>query len=187
MKYMKIIVVFILLAALVTSVYFYLSNIKARSSSDESTKVTRVHELINRNIDVRYPPTPKELVTFFADVTKCLYNEEYTNAEFEKLGEQLYALYDLELMEENPWNLYLDNLQYDIEANRKKGLTISSFIVSSSTDVKYYTEDGLDYAGLHCLFTLRSGTDLLSVDHQFLLRKDEGGRWRILGWQVFDE
>jgi len=180
----KIIVSFVLIIVVVIGFYYYLSNIKESGSANEvQVKASKVTELLSRNLDARYPPTPKEVVRFFAEITQVLHNEDYTKKDFEAMGELLYRLYDEELAENNPWELYLDNLRYDIDSYRVKNYTVSSFLVSSSTDVVYFQEDGLEYARLHCLFTLRRGTDIYSLDHQFLLRRGENGRWKILGWQ----
>jgi hypothetical protein len=183
MKYTKFIVSFVLIIALVISFYYYLSNIREQGSNEDQVRASRVTEALMRNLDARYPPTPKEVVRFFAEITQCLYNEDYTRADFEALGRQLYRLYDEELAENNPWEVYLDNLRFDVESYRNREYVVSSFTVSSSTDVIYFSEDGFEYARLHCLFSLRRGTDLYMLDHQFLLRRGENGRWKILGWQ----
>lgn len=186
MKILKITVIFALFAALIIGLYYYLSNIRETSNSNNEVRATKVQEIINRNIEIRYPPTPRELVRFFADITQCLYNENYSEQDFIALGEQLYRLYHDELKEINPWDLYLDDLRSDVNSHREEGFTVSSYHTSSTTDIEYSVLDGYEYANLHCMFNLRRGTDLFSIDHQFLLRKDENGRWKILGWQKVD-
>ena len=180
----KLIVSFVLIVALVLGFYYYLSNIREQSSSGEDqVRASRVTEALNRNLDARYPPTPKEVIRFFADITQVLHNENYTKQDFEALGAQLYRLYDEELLEINPWEQYLKDLRDEVDSYRGRNYVISSFLVSSATDVIYFQEDGHDYAHLHCLFTMRRGMDVYSLDHQFLLRRGENGRWKILGWQ----
>lgn len=183
MKHTKYIVLFIIIIVVVLGFYYYFSNIKEKSASDDFVKVSRVQEVLSRNLDARYPPTPKEVVRFFAEITQSLHNDDYTNREFENIGAQLYRLYDDELAENNPWESYLDALRLDVNSYRNKDYVVTSYLVSSSTDVVYFSDAGFDYARLHCLFTLRRGTDFYSLDHQFLLRKGEQGRWKILGWQ----
>jgi hypothetical protein len=99
------------------------------------------------------------------------------------LGELLYFLYDDELKSINPWDIYINDLRNDINAQHQNEHVISSFNVASSTDVIYSNMDGSDYATLNCLFTVRQSTNLFPLDHQFLLRRHENGRWMILGWQ----
>ena len=183
MKALKKIVSFGLIIVLVIGFYYYLSNIRAQSiSSEDQVKASKVTEVLMRNLDTRYPPTPKEVVRFFAEITQIVYNENYSKQDFEGLAAQLYRLYDDELQENNIWDTYLGNFRFDIETDRSKNYVISSFVVSSATDVVYFSEDGFDYARLNCLFTVRQGVELYSSDHQFLLRKSDG-RWKILGWQ----
>ena len=180
----KLIVSVVLIIALVLGFYYYLSNIRDQGSSgDDVIRASRVTEVLSRNMDARYPPTPKEVIRFFADITQVLHNDDYSKQDFEALGALLYRLYDDELLEINPWEQYLKDLHDEVDSYRSRNYVISSFLVSSSTDVVYFQEDGLDYARLHCLFTMRSGVDLYSLDHQFLLRRGENGRWKILGWQ----
>lgn len=183
----KFIVSSILLIILVLGLYYYISNIREQSSGSGQITTSKVQGAIIRNLDARYPPTPKEVVRFFVETYQILYNEDYSRREFEVLGEQLYRLYDQELAEENPWEQYLDELQTDVDGYRKQDRAVSSFVVSSATDVVYFNEkrneENHDFARLHCIVTFRQGTDLFLVDHQFLLRKGEGGRWYILGWR----
>jgi len=183
----KLIVSVVLVIALVLGFYYYLSNIRDQGSSGEDIRASRVTEVLSRNMDARYPPTPKEVVRFFADITQVLHNDDYTKQDFEALGAQLYRLYDDELIEINPWEQYLKDLRDDIDSYRNQNYVISSYLVSSSTDVIYFQEDGLDYARLHCLFSMRRGVDFYSLDHQFLLRRGENGRWKILGWQKVEK
>jgi hypothetical protein len=180
----KVIFVVILIAVLVLGLFYYLSNIRQTASNNDEATFTNVQKLISRNLDNRYPPTPKEVVTYFAELTQSLHNDEYTVMEFEALAEQLYQLYDAELQEYNPWITYIDALRDEVNEFRNSGYAISSFVVSNSTDVAYSSVDGVNTAYLHCLFTRRHGTELLSVDHHFFLRKDENGRWKVFGWDI---
>jgi hypothetical protein len=181
-------VFFIFLTLVVIGFYFYLTNISGVGrDNDETEVVTKTQTIIQRNLDNRYPPTPKELVSFFAEITQCLYNETYTDKEFEGLGKQLYKLYDADFQQYNPWDTYFDDLKSDIANQKKSDRSIMSYTVSSSTDVNYYSQDGYDYAGLLCSFSYREGLTVNSTDRQFLLRKNENGHWKILGWKLVDE
>ena len=179
----KLIITAVVVAVLALGIYYYIANIRTPVVHADEATASKVQEVLFVNLDVRYPPTPKEVVRFFAEITRCLYNETYSDHDFTAMAEQLYTLYDEELKENNPWDDYLLALSVDIASQRRDEYNVSSYLVSNSTDVIYFSEDGRDYARLHCLFTLRQGTNLIPVDYQFLLRRDDGGRWRILGWQ----
>ena len=66
------------------------------------------------------------------------------------------------------------------------GMTVSSYGLPSSTDVEYFSEDGYEWARIYCNFNIRQETKMLNTIEQFLLRKDENGRWKIYGWQLID-
>ena len=80
---------------------------------------------------------------------------------------------------------YLENLKLDILSMSEN--VISSYSLPSSTDVDYFSQDGYDWAKLYCNFNIRKGTDIINTVEQFLLRKDENGRWKIYGWKLVEE
>jgi hypothetical protein len=181
-------VLLILITLLVLAFYIYITQFRP-GAGDVSTEasVTKVQTVLLRNLDTRYPPTPKEVVNFFAEITQCLYNEDYSDEEFRGLAAQLYSLYDPEFQGWNPYNDYVDSLRKDIESNRKDNKSISSYTVSSSTDVTYSRdENGNDISGLSCMFSIRTGVVLNQLEHRFLLRKSETGHWKILGWTLVE-
>ena len=184
----RLIIILVIVVVLVLAFYYYFANIRAVDTSEAVAEVraSKVEGVLLYNLDNRYPPTPREVVRFFAETTQCLYNETYNDADFAAMGAQIYKLYDEELKEENPWDVYLIDLRGEIDARRAMEYALSSYLLSGSIDVVYFHEDGYDYARLHCLFTLRQGTTFTPSEHQFLLRKDEDGRWKILGWQYED-
>ena len=77
--------------------------------------------------------------------------------------------------------------ELEIDDYKEKGIAISSFATSASTDVEYSTVEEKEYASLYCTFTLRQNTELSATVHKFLLRKDEDGHWKILGWTLADK
>jgi hypothetical protein len=93
----------------------------------------------------------------------------------------------VDFQEYNPWDEYLADLKSDIKSQKANDRTIMSYVVSASTDVTYYSENGYDYAGLLCSFSSREGLKVNSTDRQFLLRKSESGHWKILGWKMIDD
>ena len=103
--------------------YYYLSN-RASKVTEENVRLTVAQELINRNLSYTYPPSPREVIKFYSDITKCFYNETYTSAELEQLAEQTYRLYDEKLKDENDWNAYLVNLTVQINAYKEKNMSI---------------------------------------------------------------
>ncbi len=179
----KGLIIAIVLICLVLGYYFYLSNKASREEQEEAAELSAVQEVLMRDLDTDYPPTPREVIKYYDKLAQCLYNETYTDEEFQKLAVQIQLLYDDELVRNKTQEQYLGDLQWDIEQFRKEEIVISSYSMSSSTDVEEYKKDGYSWAKLYGSFTLRKGTQLSTAREVFLLRKDEDGHWKIYGWK----
>lgn len=186
MEKMKGIIIAVVLVALVGSYYFYISNI---GKEDDETVVTAVQDVLLRNLDNDYPSTPRELVRYYSDITKCLYNETYTDEQLEQMADKMLALYDAELAENNPREQYIQNLKSDVKSFVDKNYTIATYTVSSSTDVHEYTHEGRRCASLYCTYSVKTGgVDYVSSKQIFVLRKETStGHWKILGFDIVNE
>lgn len=178
-KYAILIVVMI---GLIGGYYFYLSNYKDTAND---TVITAVQNVLLKNLDTDYPPTPREVVKYYSDIVKCAYNEDYTNEQLEQMAEKLLALYDTELAENNPKETYISDLKQDVKEFIDSGYSIISYTVSSSTDVKEYTYEGKPCASLYCTYSVKKGADYVSSQQLYVLRKEtETGHWKILGFDI---
>ena len=75
------------MVALIAGYYFYVSNRSNAASGEEvTTGISEAQKLLARSMATDYPPTPKEVVKYYADITVALYNSEYTDEEFEKFS-----------------------------------------------------------------------------------------------------
>lgn len=164
--------------------YFYLSNYNGK---EEETVVTAVQDVLLKNLDDDYPPTPREVLKYYSDITKCLYNEEYTESQLEQMADKLLALFDTELAENNPRDQYIMDLKNEVKEFEENGYTIMSYTVSKSTDVEEFTEDGRKCARMYCTYSVKSGANYVSSKQVFILRREtETGRWKILGFDLVD-
>lgn len=175
--------VILLLVIMLIAYYYYLSN-REQESELPVAKQTVAQELIARDLDNNYPPTPKEVLKYYSELTKCFYNEEYSEEELELLAAQARMLYDGDLASENSWGQYLMQLQEDIESFKGQSIRVSSYSLPASTDVFTFSEDGFDFARIYCTYVLSSGNFKQSVEEVFLLRKDEDKHWKIFGWDL---
>ena len=182
----KVVIIGIILVCIVIGYYYYLSN-KEKKDTDEVQKATAVQAALSYNFEKNYPPTPKEVVKLYGQITQCLHNETYTDEEFEKLALKIQNLYDEELIANKTRNQYLEDLKWDINNVREQEIVISSYAAGASTDVEYYSMDGYSFAKIPCTFTMRKGTFLEVTDEIFLLRKDADGHWKIYGWTLDEE
>lgn len=181
-------IVLLLLFFMLIAYYFYLSNRNRGVVEEESNvEATRVQDILIQDLERNYPATPKEVIKYYSEITQCVYNEEYTEEELERLSNRALELYDSELANMKSKEAYLKDLKADVSKFKQEKIVVSSYRVSNSTDVKYFTVSGRECAGLYCTYTLRKGTSLEYTQEVFILRKDEVGHWKILGWDLADE
>ena len=179
----KLIVV-VILAALLIFAYYHVANVRRETEVEEDIPVTAVQEVLLRNLDKNYPPSPKEVVKYYSELTKCLYNEDCSDEEIEQLAKRALQIYDDELAANQEWNRYITDLKSEIATKKSQEYAIMSYSLSASTDVKYFTKDSYECASLYCIYNIRNGAVPGSVEELFILRKDEAGHWRILGWDL---
>lgn len=183
----KILIIGLILLVIVLGYYYYLSN-KSRSNSEEGTQgLTAVQEMLLHNFDRTYPPTPKEVVRYFGEITQCFYNETYSEEEFLALAEQIQKLYDEELIANKTQEQYIEDLRSDVEEMKGLSMEVASFSTSSSADVKTFRQDGYEWARLYCTFIIKQGTQREQSNEVFILRKDGDGHWKIYGWALADD
>jgi len=185
---LKLVIVIAILAVLVLVYYYHLSSRRGAPTEETDVTLTVVQEVLSRNLTANYPPTPKEVVRYYSDITECFYNEEYTEEEFQQLAVQIQGLYDKELIANKTQEQYITDLQTEILTFREMNYTISSYTLSSSVDIENskFTRDGYEWAKVYCYYSLSDGTRILKTSEVFLLRKDEEGHWKIYGWDLAD-
>lgn len=179
-----IIVVAVILVAVVAGFTFSL-NRRAKASEEAETQATAVQNVLMKDLERSYPPTAKEVVKYFADITTCFYNEEYTDEELVQMAEKIQGIYDDELIANKSQEDYLNDLRDDIASMKASNYTISGYVLSASVDVEEFVENGYSCARLYCTFSLKQGTKGTARSmEEFVLRKDEDGHWKIYGWQL---
>lgn len=175
---------------LVVIVIGYAFHINRKAAQDEERVVesTAVQKVLMRDLERNYPPTAKEVVKYFAEITKCFYNEDYTDEELVQMAQKIQGIYDTELIENKSQEDYMTDLRAEIADMKKSNSTISSYVLSSSVDVEEFVENGYSCARLYCTFNVKQGTNgTVRSMEQFILRKDEDGHWKILGWDLVEE
>lgn len=183
----KVLIIGLVLIAIVLGYYYYLSNKSKRPSEEDAEELTAVQEMLLHNFDQSYPPTPKEVVKYFGEISQCFYNETYSEEEFEALAQQIQKLYDEELIANKTQEQYMEDLRSDVDMMKEQSMEIASFSTSSSADVETYWQDGYEWARLYCDFILRQGVQRVHSNEVFLLRKDGEGHWKIYGWTLAEQ
>lgn len=177
------IIIIVVSVAVIVGAFLLISNYLAKDDEPTDVQVTAVQNVLLRNMDNNYPPTPKEVLKYYSDITQCFYAGGYTEEEFIELANRALELYDDELRANQSYDTYIEDLKGEIESYKEKDWSISSYSTSSSTDVEEFERDGYEWAQLYAFYNMRQKTGIVKVTEQFLMRKDEDGRWKIYGWQ----
>ncbi len=180
-------VIVILAAAVLVFGFFVYVNKKNGTKPPESTQVSEVDKVLLRDLDHSYPPTPKEVLKYYSDITVCFYSEGLEEEQLKKLAIKARELYDDELRADKTEEEYIEDLKKDILEFNAKGIVVSGYSLSSSTDVEFFSQDGFEIARLYANYRLRQGSGYVYTTEVFILRKDaDDGHWKIYGWDVVE-
>lgn len=164
----------------VFALYYYLVNKVERQTPE--TETTAVQDVLLKNLETDYPPTVREVVKYYNEIMSCYYSENPTEEELQKLAAKAMELYDAELVNYQEDDLYIQDLKAEIASFTAADTVLSHVALSASTAVDYYTYNGRECAQIRCIYTMRQKTNLMTIKEIYVLRKDDGGRWKILGW-----
>ena len=169
----------------VFALYYYLVNKVERSSPEVETSA--VQDVLLRNLENDYPPTVREVIKYYNEIMNCYYKENPTEAELKELAAKAFELYDAELVAYQSEEMYLEDLKTEIAGYAATDTVLSHIALSSSTAVDYYTHNGRECAQIRCIYTMRQKTSLVTIKEIYVLRRDDGGNWKILGWTPADD
>ncbi len=177
-KNLRTIIILVVCAGLCIGYYYYLSNRQVKKEED----LTEVEQVITKDLDKTYPKTAREVVKFYNRILKCYYNEEHTDKQLEQLTEQARKLMDNELKEKNPEGEYLKKVKRDIEDYKEDEKSLSDIIVENSNEVNYKKVKGRECAYVDVSYFVPDNDGASRAAQTFILRKDENGKWRMLGF-----
>ena len=175
-------VIIIIAIVAVVGYYAYLSN-KSRAIKEE-TAMSFVESTLSRNLYSNYPPTPKEVLRYYNELQKCIYNEEPTAEQMEALVLKLRELLDQELLDQNSLAMHTIRLEEEVREFKEKKRKITGMAVASSANVIYDTVDGYEFAKLNCSYNVMEDGTSNPTTQVFLLRKDGNRKWKIYGWKI---
>ncbi|MCI8380827.1 MAG: hypothetical protein HFI07_03425 [Lachnospiraceae bacterium] len=164
----------------VFALYYYLVNKVERS--DPEVETSAVEDVLLKNLETDYPATVREVIKYYNEIMSCYYSENPTDEELKKLADKAMELYDAELVDYQSEEMYIEDLKAEIAAFVASDTVLSHVALSSSTAVDYYTYNGRECAQIRCIYTMRQKTGLMTIKEVYVLRKDDSGRWKILGW-----
>ncbi len=179
-------IILLIVALLIIASFAYLVN-RDRTAKEEIDKLTAVQEVLARDLSSNYPPTPKEVLKYYSEITRCFYSEEYSEEELIKLAKKSRELFDEALIANQTEEDYIGALRNEIIIFKDGDQSISSYSVAGSANVDYYQYEGAKWAKLNCIYSMRTEGKIKPTQEEFLLRKDAGGRWKIFGWRLVEE
>lgn len=182
-KQRTLITIFVMstIAVLVILSYYYLVN-RPEVSDDEPTEV---EVLINKDLELYYPATPKEVVKLFCSILQNLYSE-LEEDEYKALSLKVRELYDEELLEINSLDKNLNQLGNEILEWQDAKRRIVNFSFVNEENNRSRVEDGVEYQTINVAYTFEERSKFIE-NYSFILRKDENNRWKILGWKFIPE
>ena len=180
----KVLIGFIMIA-LIAGFYFAISSRNSGGSgTEEKAQLKSGEALLKKNLEQDYPLTPTAVVSYYSDLLLAYYNDDCSDSMRVDLMNQSRLLYDEELLENNSEESQLRALQEDVADYEKNKRQIINYTICETGDVKYGKLDGAEVALAAVSYRVREKKDLGDVEEEFFLRKDEEGRWKILGWQL---
>lgn len=155
--------------------------------SKEEKPNTEVQNILAKDIDRNYPATVREVVRLYARISKCYHNESISEEEFQKLVEFQRKLFDEEFLNNNPLDTFTNNLSMEIEAAKSRKYQMVQWRVQKESRVETWKSGDNHFSSIIASFTMSEKEKGYSrTFEEFLLREDEKGRWKIVGWRLTD-
>lgn len=183
MKGFTVVIMLIVILGLVY--YTYLNN--NASNRQETSEETEAEKLLNYDFENNYPKTVRETVKLHCRYLKSAYNDAFTEEELFTINRNIRELFDEELLQNNAEADQLQGLKDEIQLYEENKQKFISYSLAEASQVQYNTEDGVEYAKMKVTIVLKVDGGTMSGDEEYILRKDEEGRWKILGWQTVDK
>ncbi|MBR5127228.1 MAG: hypothetical protein IKU69_02255 [Roseburia sp.] len=179
MKKTHIILIVVVCVSLLVGGFAFWMNHNGDTSS-ENVELTKVQQLITKDLKKNYPSTPREVVKTYNEIITCFYNEEYTEKELEALVDQTILLMDEELAANNPKDDYLKRVKAEILEFATAERRIMRYNLPSSNEIELRTVDGRECAYVEISYLLKEKTSIDKTFQTYVVRKDENGNWKIL-------
>ena len=181
-RFIKTVVMLVILAVVILGVYLI---IVVRGPRDNTTRedqaLSAVEQITTLDLEKSYPPTPGEVVDLYARIMKVMYRQDYTDKQFNLMVAKLEGIFDMELLQNQVnWPLSLKN---EVRYKKEGDYSIVNYSVDTADKVVTSVVDGKEIANLSCIYAMRHGTSTEPQQFVYVLRKDEDGRWKILGWE----
>lgn len=185
-KTLQTIITMFIMSAFIVTAYYFVRTSEGFTITSKETDKTQTELLLEKNISDKYPSTPKDVLDLYINLSKSIYDRNTTEDQIDKLATQMLLLFDAELLDKNPLELYKINLKTEIKGFVDKNIYIMNYINGDNEKAEFWDKDNREYASRMVSYTLKEGSNYTKVYNKFILRKDDNGEWKILGWSNED-
>ncbi len=179
------VIIMLIIAIAILSFYFYWSFRTKPLDEVAVENMTEVQKLINKDLELYYPETPREVTKLLGSMIKNLY-DNISDEEREELALKVRELYDEEFLAANPQDTYIENLYSDIASWKAKNRRITAFHLVKKDLEQQAEVDGVRYATVYLSYTIQEGGKFTET-WKIMLRQDDAKKWKILGWKIAPE
>jgi len=172
-----------LLALIIIAIYLYFSNRTEPLVDPSVENMSEIERLLDQDLDLYYPETPREVTKLFSRMLKVLYDTDTKQDELEVIALKIRDLYDDEFLTSNPEDTYLTGLYTDIATWKEAGRRITNFIVADEDANQISEIDGVNYAIVNVSFTIQENGKFIEK-WEVMLRQGKDKKWKILGWKT---
>lgn len=148
------------------------------------SKNEEVNTLVNKDLKINYPSTPREVLKMYSRLQTCAYNQGLSDKDLTAIIEQMRLLFDDELIAANSLEKQLEDVKKEIKEFKKKKQTISNYVIDKDSSVKEKKIKEKEYATLVVSYLIKEDRGYNKTYEQFILRKDAENKWKILGWDL---
>ncbi len=179
-----------LIAAVLVVVVILYANLLSRKEAENKKEIITtpsvVEQILNKDYKNNYPASVREVVRTYFKVIENLYNEDLSEDDFIDLADVERLMMDDVLLEENSYSDFMTRLKSEVKDCKDSKTRIGSWEVEKNNQIQYWYHDNYRYASIKATVQL-IGQNTQRVDEKFILKENEDGRWKIIGWVNADE
>lgn len=174
-----------LIAAVLVVVVILYANLLSRKEAENKKEIITtpsvVEQILNKDYKNNYPASVREVVRTYFKVIENLYNEDLSEDDFIDLADVERLMMDDVLLEENSYSDFMTRLKSEVKDCKDSKTRIGSWEVEKNNQIQYWYHDNYRYASIKATVQL-IGQNTQRVDEKFILKENEDGRWKIIGW-----
>lgn len=181
-----IVIMFAVVIAIVIGFWAILEQGRNKVEEDKliHSKNEEVNTLLNKDLNIDYPSTPREVLKMYSRLQSCVYNQDLSDKDLTAIVGQMRMLFDDELIVANSLEQQLEDLKKEIKEYQKAKRTISNYVIDKESSTTEKKLEGKEYATLEVSYLIQENRGYNKTYEQFILRKDEKDKWKILGWEL---